>query len=175
MLPKPPLDPQDRSPGAVRPPAEFVADAPPAARPGPGGSDARKVVRVNPSRLRPRPALQFPAGDAPEGRADPAASAARPARDGGPAPTPDARDEGLDARVAWIMEAGDEDEFVGRVFDGMTAAIVEREGLLDALMRDGRVGQAHRASLAAQLDHVRYSYLEAWETGLLEAPDTDAP
>ena len=102
-----------------------------------------------------------------------ASGGSRPARREESASTPDPGGDDFGARVDWIMEAEDRDEFVGRVFDRVIEAIMDLEGLLDALEGDGRVGVEYRLALAGQLDHIQNAHLEEWKTELLDGLDAD--
>ena len=149
------------------------------------------MIRIRLSGARPRPSAQTQAAtgtdhdpirpaprgrgcETPEQRGGSAPDVSRPVRRGEPAPPHDPRDPEIERKIARLLEAGDEAEFVGSVFDRMVGALMELEDLLDVLKGDGRVGAEYRRALAAQLDHIQHAYLEEWKRELLESLDDDA-
>jgi hypothetical protein len=121
----------------------------------------------------PRPGRLGMGGDAPVEPGRLATGGSQPARGGGHAATIAARRPDLRARIARILRATDEEDFVDRVCNRLSAAIVDLDALLADLEDDGRVGEAYRRALATQLGYYACEYLEQWQSDLLEGLDAD--
>jgi len=116
---------------------------------------------------RPQTSRHSPDGQRCETLAGPGGASCEPPS----ARTGNAPDPALERRIARLLEAEDEDEFVALALRLMDRAVVDLMVLIPALADDGRVSDRYKGALAAQLEFLRSEHFEEWVDDLCEGRD----
>lgn len=145
----------------------MIRKPPSCARPRPSGRTHDESV------AKPQTSRHSPDGQRCETLAGPGGASCEPpsARTGVPLRPPDSPDPALERRIARLLEAEDEDEFVALALRLMDRAVVDLMVLIPALADDGRVSDRYKCALAAQLAYLSSEHFGEWIVDLCEGRD----